>query len=262
MGRAHPGADHAAAGPALSVSSQPVRPGSHTLADDVAQRCRAGMGAAAEALYGGDATATAQALRARAQRGAGRWPWLPGLCYGALEPLGVAFDRDDRIMAVAGKALVGLPVRPERVAEASRRLSQLAPPDPPEALDPALAAAVDRFWARLVGLARRLGEAVRAGDDAAVDELLQRARPKLRDSAAAVHEAVERVVAGSPAPEPSAPERPAPARPDPVPVEPEPEVEEDEAALGADRPYAPMIFVGGALLVALVWLLAVGLGTL
>lgn len=305
MGRAHRSADAAAGGVALTPRSHPARPGTEALADDVAQRCRAGLGAAASALYGRDATATARALRARAEGDAARWPWLPGLCYSALESLGVAFDRDDRVVMVAGKALVGLPVRPERVTDTSRRLRQPEPPAPPEAPDPALAAAVDRFWARLTGLAQRLGQAVRAGDEEAVTQLLQRARPKLRDSAAAVQEAAEAALGGWPVsaerseparpepepepetPGPEAPGREAPGReplePEPsshsaepasgrqrpasadsgaVPVEPAPEAEEDEAALGPDRPYAPMIFVGLALLVALVLLLAVALGTL
>lgn len=270
MGRAHPGADAAAGGPALTAPLQPARQGLQPLADDVAQRCRAGLGAAASALYGGEdsAIATARGLRARTEHNAARWPWLPGLCYAALEPLGVTFDRDDRVMMVAGKALVGLPVRPERVAEASRRLRQPEPPAPTEAPDPALATAVDRFWTRLTRLAQRLGEAVRAGDEETVAELLRRAQPKLSDSATAVQQAAERAVGGSPAPAEAArpreaaptPARPASAEQEAAPAEPDPEGEEDDSVLGPERPYAPMIFVGVALVVALVLLLVVALG--
>ncbi len=266
--------------------SQPARPSLEAVVDDVAHRCRAGLGAAAGALYGRDATATARALRAQAEGQARRWPWLPGPCYAGLEPLGVAFSQDDRPMVVAGKALVGRPVRPERVAEAARQLCHPEPVAPPQAPDPALAAAVDRFWARLNGLARRLGQAVRAGDADAVDQLLQRGRDQLADSAAAVREAAEAAVAGSgsvAAPGPvagssvgagsaplSAPARPEPAPADPAPAEPSPasptepppETVEDEGALGPDRPYAPVIFVGLSLLVALVLLLVTGLGAL
>lgn len=248
--------------------SQPARPSLEAVVDDVAHRCRAGLGAAAGALYGRDGTATARALRARAEGRARRWPWLPGPCYDALEPLGLAFSHDDRLMAVAGKALGGRPVRPERVAEAARQLRHPEPVAPPQAPDPALAAAVDRFWARLNDLARRLGQAVRAGDEDAVGRLLQQARPQLADSAEAVREAAEAVVAGSaplsapasPGPAAAEPARAEPARVEPV--ETAPEAVEDETALGPDRPYAPVIFVGVALLVALILLLAVGLGAL
>lgn len=243
--------------------SQPARPSLEAVVDDVAHRCRAGLGAAAGALYGRDATATARALRAQAEGRARRWPWLPGPCYGALEPLGLAFSHDDRLMVVAGKALGGRPVRPERVAEAARQLRHPDPVPPSQAPDPALAAAVDRFWARLNDLARRLGQAVRAGDQDAVDRLLRQGRPKLADSAAAVREAAEAAVAGSaPLSAATGPE-PAPAESPPAePLGTAPETVEDETALGPDRPYAPVIFVGLALLVALVLLLVVGLGAL
>lgn len=258
--------------------SQPARPSLEAVVDDVAHRCRAGLGAAAGALYGRDATATARALRAQAEGRAQRWPWLPGPCYGALEPLGLAFSHDDRLMVVAGKALGGRPVRPERVAEAARQLCHPDPVPPSQAPDPALAAAVDRFWARLNDLARRLGQALRAGDEEAVGQLLQQARPQLADSAAAVRQAAEAAVAGSTAP--SAPAWPDPDSAEATPaeatpaetapaetapaarVETAPEAVEDETSLGPDRPYAPVIFVGLALLVALVLLLAVGLGAL
>lgn len=244
--------------------SQPARPSPEAVVADVAQRCRAGLGAAAEALYGRDATATARALRAQAQAEdeARPWPWLPGPCYAALEPLGLAFSHDDRLMVVAGKALGGRPVRPERVAEAARQLGHPEPVAPSQAPDPALAAAVDRFWARLNDLARRLGQAVRAGDEDAVGQLLRQARPQLADSAAAVREAAEAAVAGS-APLGAPRSGSGPTEPTPVePVETAPEEVEDETSLGPDRPYAPVIFVGVALLVALILLLAVGLGAL
>jgi hypothetical protein len=306
-----------------------VSPATRELADDATRRCRAGVGAAARALYAGAPSRTASALRDRLESGASLWPWLPGLCYRALEPLAVGFPDDDRAMTVAGKALVGRPVRPERLAAAVRQLRGEAV-DAAEAPDPDVAAAVDRFWTQLARTARHLGEAVRAGDEDAVAHALQQAAPRLRESAGAVHFAAQRggspptrLVGDDPAsstippePDPQALGDPGVAPPptagvapgptddlgvdapssgegeppvgaDPAPLahtpagtdpawtvagpaageQPPPPrsdlpaaLAEEETELEPDRPYAPLIFVGGALLLAIVLLTAVASG--
>lgn len=188
------------------------------LGADAERRCRAGMGAAAGALYAGAPSATAAALRDRLEAGASLWPWLPGLCFRALEPLRVAFPDDDRAMAVAGKALVGRPVRAARLAEAARQLrgERQAAGDPPDA---ELAAVIERFWQQLARLAHHLGEVVRAQDEDRVQRALQQAPPRLRKSAGTVRRAAERALT-PPAPPPVAADdtRSWPAGPPPAPT--------------------------------------------
>lgn len=254
-----------------------------TVAGDVERRCRAGLAAAAAALYGHHGEATAAALHARQEAGAASWPWLPGLCYRALAALDVTFPGDDRAAVIAGKALVGRPVRPDRLAAAVRELARAAPAAK-SSPDPDLAAAVDGFWAELADVAAQLGRSVRAGDDDAVDRLLAQARPRLRRAARALQDAAQpprpadSADGGEPEPEivavrprsepqrqpPPAPEAapaPAPTRPEPAtpaPAMPEPAVEGE--SLGPERPYAPLVFLGATVALSLLLLLAVVLG--
>lgn len=236
------------------------------------------------------------ALHARPEERARPWPWLAGLCYRALEPLGVAFPEDDRAAVVAGKALAGRPVRPDRVAAAARA-SGPGPGAPAHAPDPALAASVDRFWSQLAAVAERLGTAVRAAEHDTVERVLRAARTELRQAARSVHAAAQASPSAAPQPrgEPAPDDEPevvrirgsAPARSDPPsrpdrratpappppaaaapPAAPPPEVDErpvvadDQQTLGPERPFAPLIFAGVAVLISLLLLGGVATGLL
>lgn len=161
-----------------------------------------GLASAAAALLGDDIEATLDALAG----GHGEaWPWLPGLCFKALEPLGVEFPEHNRHAVAIGKVLVGRPVRREEVTVGLRRLRRRTPPAPRRAPSPELAAAVDAFWEQLTPVAAELGRARRRGDADGPRRALEKARSELRERARQVRRAVRELEAGASPPGASPP---------------------------------------------------------
>ncbi|GEM_PF-4984293 len=248
------------------------------LADDAALRCRAGLAAAGRALAGDAPAETASALE-RLGDGAPTLPWLPGLVYRALAPLGVTFVEDDEHAVAVGAALIGRPVASARLRRALATLPDHPPPE--DAPDPELAAAIDAFWHALATLTTDLGRAWRAEDVAAAQRLASQAVPELRAHAAAVAEALGEVVPDDAPPAADDPEaRRGPDQPDapavgaaaetqpqaeagvgaPGPA-PEPAAvlpgEPDDAPVPPDRPQGALAFALIAVVIALLVLLAV-----
>ncbi len=252
------------------------------LAEDAAARCRAGLGRALRALVDDAVEQTAAALH-RPDHATPALPWLPGLVYRALAPLGVAFDEQDRLAVAAGAALIGRPVPAARLRTALEGLP--AAPPAASAPDPELAEAIEAFWQRLAEVAAELGRAWRAGDPDRAHGVASAAVPELWALAAAVAEARGEIhpdppdappetvgsesataagsesatEAGSESATAAGPESATEAGPGDHPEEPllAPVLELDDAPVPPDRPQSALAFALLALTIALLVLLAV-----
>jgi hypothetical protein len=223
--------------------------------------CLRGLHGAGSALVGHDPAPVAAAFaqwRGEARR---VWPWLPGLCYDALEPLGVEFPADDADAVVLGRLLVAAETDAGAIEDAlarlGRRLHGGGERRPSEAALQAtgilrwqsLLSAVERFWADLTAVTRRLHDPVAVADRDAVDWIIINARRQLESTVERVPTLAGAVADGmasappvsapspSPAPPASAPS-PSPAPPPPPPV--------DEPAPAAPAPDLPASVAGAA----------------
>lgn len=236
------------------------------LAEDAAARCRAGLGRALRALVDDAVEQTAAALH-RPDHATPALPWLPGLVYRALAPLGVAFDEQDRLAVAAGAALIGRPVPAARLRSALEGLP--AAPPAASAPDPELAEAIEAFWQRLAEVAAELGRAWRAGDPDRAHGVAGAAVPELQALAAAVAEARGEIhpeppdappeTVGSESATAAGSESATEAGPGDHPEEPllAPVLELDDAPVPPDRPQSALAFALLALTIALLVLLAV-----
>lgn len=171
------------------------------LVAELERRCLRGLAAAAGALAGDEASAvcaTFAAWRSAARR---PWPWLPGLCFGALEPLGVSFPDDDEAAIVLGRMLIGAE---SDAGAAERALAALADdagdPTGELAIDAtgslrrrSLLVAVDRFWEDLAAAMRRVHAPVVRGDRDGADWIIVAARRQLEDERERLRELTRRV---------------------------------------------------------------------
>lgn len=195
-----------------------------TLQAELDQRCVAGLAAAACALVGGDPTPICRTFAAWKHEEARRsWPWLPGLCWSALEPLAVAFPSGDQDAVTLGRLLVGVETDPERVRRSLAALQrhEVAPPGTtvPGGMSGAdsmtelrrrtLETVVDRFWSEYADGMRELREPVASGDRPRADALVVRLRRRLEETAERVDVMARRL---ADTPSATAPQ-PAPRRP-------------------------------------------------
>lgn len=204
-------------------------PGGHDLRAILEQRCLVGFLACADALVGGDPENVCAAFRSWRDEAWRGWPWLPGLAWTALEPLGVRFATDDPVMVTVGRMLVGAETDAERYRDASGALHDRADevaawePLPAAGADLAgelrrrsLVSAVDQFWADLAAGMRGLHEPVVARDRHQADTRIMSLRRQLEEGAERLQLLVERVSAAPPATAPLAPAPAATPAPEPA----------------------------------------------
>ncbi len=167
-------------------------------------RCLAGLAGAARELVADDASAVCGSFAAwKHEEGRRSWPWLPGLCFSALEELGVGFPVDDDAAVTLGRVLVGAETDARRVADALATVGAGAAAQaaaPASGADLAfelrrrtLETAVDRFWKELQTAARRLHEPVVERDRPRADSIIVATRRRLEDSAVRIEQLAARV---------------------------------------------------------------------
>lgn len=267
---------------------------------DLEHRCLRGLGEVAAALAGEDPTVVCDTFTRWEQEARRPWPWLAGMCWAALEPLGLAFPDGDRHAVVAGRLLVGGETDPVAVLAAVESLRGRRPPSGvARAVGPdsqaimrqqRLASAVDAFWSAYRRAARRLHEYVREGDRAGADDLVVSTRRRLEELAERVAGLAEASVppagtAGPPGGRPATGGLPATLVVDGEPTGPlvapravaarpgrrprRPPGRRPRATRAADgreygrlheHRYAPVVFLAAACLMALVWLVRVAAG--
>ncbi len=197
------------------------------IAAELSARCLAGMVRAGELLAGEEPERVCATFGLWLSEARRAWPWLPGLCYDALAPLGVAFPTEDRRAVVVGRLLVAAEKDAGAVTAALRSLGSAERPrweapagDAAGALRVRrLAAAVDGFWSELARAASELHEVVVLRDRAGADRILGRARRRLEDVAEEIKWLAQAVADAAlqppvseppPPPPPAQPEEPAP----------------------------------------------------
>src|SRR5690625_4052596 len=173
------------------------------LTGELERRCAAGVQMAAAELAAPDPEGICATFGEWRQQSRRRpWTWLPGLCYEALEPLGVTFPENDEAVVIAGRVLIGV----ESDATDVRRVWprwQAAPNETGE-LDLAkgapsqlhrrrLLSAVDSFWGKLADNARDIGQAVAAGQRDAADQLVRDSRRQLEEIVERIESAVDQL---------------------------------------------------------------------
>jgi hypothetical protein len=169
----------------------------------VAQRCLAGLAQGADALAGGDPAAVCRRFAAwKRSEGRRAWPWLPGLAWEAVEPLGVAFPAADRVAVTLGRFLVGVETNPQRVEDALAAVQ--AGQERPAASrilagerEQGLLAALDAFWAAFARTAAALRPPVVDGDRARADAVLLASRRGLEAHARDLEAQARRLAAGA-----------------------------------------------------------------
>lgn len=167
---------------------------SEALRAELEYRCLSGLGEVAGALAGEDPAVVCETFERWETEARRPWPWLAGMCWAALEPLGLAFPSGDRDAVVAGRLLVGTETDPLAVLTAIEALREREPP-PHGASATAggssqavmqhrrLTSAVDAFWASFLRATRRLHEHVREGDREGADDLVVSTRRRLEELA-------------------------------------------------------------------------------
>ena len=260
----------------------------------VERRCLAGLAEAAAALAGDDPAPVCGRFAAwKRGEGRGAWPWLPGLAWDALQPLGVAFPADDGVAVTLGRFLVGVETNPQRVRDALAAVAagqaSAAPQRSRPAGEPAgareqLADALDGVWHAFARTAAAVRVPGRDGDRARADRLVLASRRQLEEHAHTLGTHARRIAATVPAPQPPvpAPEPESPiralpaARPEAAAgavetadlLDPAPNgagssfdrrwpAADVEYSSGRERRLAPVLFLAGATLVALIWLLVI-----
>jgi hypothetical protein len=201
----------------------------HQVREALDECCLRGLHSASSALAGHDPASVCAAFSQWRDEARRTWPWLPGLCFDALEPLGVEFPADDDDAVVLGRLLVGAETDADAVEDALARLGARlhGGADLRASAGAELAAggtlrwqsllsAVERYWADLTSVARRLHEPVAAADRDAADWIMLGARRQLESTVERVPALATAVGDAIAAPEPA----PPPADPSPAPAPP------------------------------------------
>lgn len=163
-----------------------------SLTRELERRCTAGLQTAANALVGADVDAVCDVYATWRQQSRRPFSWLAGLCFEALEDLGVSFPADDEPSVIAGRVLIGVE-RDAGAVHRVRRVWESAAEDsaqPGHLADPSdqlrrrsLMSAVDTFWQQLIRITTELHGPVTDGDRETCNRIVRGGRRQLEDTA-------------------------------------------------------------------------------